>query len=101
VDRFVLAARLRPDGRQRAEALLAEHSTFGPEELETAFIRHAIFLSETEVIFLFEGEGSGDATRALFNDPVRSTLVSRWLPLFDGPLHRAAEAYYWERTAGS
>jgi hypothetical protein len=97
VDRFVLTARLRPDGRQRAETLLAEHSALGAEELETAFDRHAIFLSETQVIFLFEGEGVNEAVRALFNDPVRSTLMTHWLPLFDGPLHRAPEAYFWER----
>jgi hypothetical protein len=100
VNRFVLAARLRPDGRQRAETLLAEHSAFGAEELENAFDRHAIFLSETEVIFLFEGECANEAVRALFNDPVRSTLITHWLPLFDGPLHRASEAYFWERRAG-
>jgi hypothetical protein len=88
---------LRPDGRQRAETLLAEHSALGAKELETAFDRHAIFLSETEVIFLFEGEGVNEAVRALFNDPVRSTLMTHWVPLFDGPLHRAPEAYFWER----
>jgi hypothetical protein len=99
VDRFVLTARLKPDGRQRAETLLAEHSALGGEELETAFDRHAIFLSESQVIFLFEGEGVNKAVRALFNDPVRSTLMTHWLPLFDGPLHRAPEAYFWERRS--
>jgi hypothetical protein len=99
VDRFVLAARLKPDGRQRAETLLAEHSALGAEELETGFDRHAIFLSETEVIFLFEGKGADEAVRAVFNDPVGSTLISHWLPLFDGPLHRAKEAYFWEQQA--
>ena len=98
MDRFVLAAGLRPGGRERAETLLAEHSALGAEELETAFDRHAIFLSETEAIFLFEGKGSNEAARALFNDPVRSTLMSHWLPLFDGPFHRAQEAYLWERS---
>jgi hypothetical protein len=100
VDRFVLTARLKPDGRERAEMLLAEHAAFGAEQLEAAFDRHAIFLSETEVIFLFEGQGAPEAVRALFNDPARSTLVGHWLPLFDGPLHRAAEAYFWRRADG-
>jgi hypothetical protein len=99
VDRFVLAARLTPDGRRRAETLLSEHSALGAEELETALDRHVIFLSDTEVIFLFEGMDAPEAVRALFDDPVRSTLISRWLPLFDGPLHRAAEVYTWERRA--
>jgi hypothetical protein len=97
VDRFVLAARLKPGGRQRAEALLAQHAALGTEELETAFERHVIFLSETEVMFLFEGEGTHEAVRAIFDDPVQSTLIGHWLPLFDGPLHRADEAYLWER----
>jgi hypothetical protein len=99
VERFVLAARLKPNGRRRAEALLAEHSAFGAAELEAAFDRHAVFLSETEVIFLFEGRGAPEAVRALFNDPARSTLIGYWFPLFNGPLHRAAEAYFWECRA--
>jgi hypothetical protein len=97
MDRFVLVARLKPDGRQRAEELLAEHSALGGAELGTVLDRHAIFLSETEVVFLFEGEGSHESVRAVFNDPAQSTLISHWLPLFDGPLHQAEEAYLWER----
>jgi hypothetical protein len=101
MDRFVLTARLKPDGRRQALALLAEHSALGMEELETYLDRHTIFLTETEVIFLFEGEGAQEAVRALFNDPVRSTLIGRWLPLFDGPLHQALEAYSWGRQEDS
>ena len=101
MDRFVLVARLKPDGRRQAQALLAEHSALGMEELETYLDRHTIFLTETEVIFLFEGKGAHEAVRALFNDPVRSTPMSHWLPLFDGPLHQAPEAYVWERQGDS
>ena len=101
MNRFVLVARLTPDGRRQAQALLAEHSALGMEELETYLDRHTIFLTETEVIFLFEGKGAPEAVRALFNDPVRSTPISRWLPLFDGPLHQALEAYFWERQGDS
>jgi len=97
VDRLVLVARLKPGGRQRAEELIAEHAALGGAELDPALDRHAIFLSETEVVFLVEGEGSRESVRAVFNDPARSTLISHWLPLFDGPLHRAEEAYFWER----
>jgi hypothetical protein len=99
VDRFVLVARLKPDGRRRAEELLAQHSALGDAELEGAFDLHAVFLSETEVVFLFEGESAHESVRALFNDPVQSTLIAHWLPLFDGPLHRASQAYVWERRA--
>jgi hypothetical protein len=97
LDRFVLVARLQPGGRERAQELLTEHSALGMEELETHLDRHTIFLTETEVIFVFEGEGAPEAVRAIFNDPVRSTVVGRWLPLFAGPLHQALQAYAWER----
>jgi hypothetical protein len=97
MDRFVLVARLKPDGRQGAQNLLAEASALGGAELETAIERHAIFLSDTEVVFLFEGEGSHDWVRGVFNDPAQSTLIDHWLPLFEGPLHQAEEAYLWER----
>lgn len=97
MDRFVLVARLKPDGRRRAEELLAEHSALGGAELGSVLHRHAIFLSKSEVVFLFEGEGSHESVRAIFNDPAQSTLIGHWLPLFDGPLHQAEEAYLWER----
>lgn len=101
MDRFVLLARLKPDGHERAQALLAGRSALGSEELERALDRHAIFLAENEVVFLFEGEGAHEAVRALFNDPARSALIAHWLPLFDGPLHQAPEAYFWERQGAA
>ena len=101
MDRFVLTARLKPGGYRQVQTLLAEHSALSTGDLEKAFDRHAIFLSETEVIFLFEGEGADESVRALFDDPVRSAVIGHWLPLFDGPLHRAAEAYLWERQGAA
>jgi hypothetical protein len=98
MDRFVLVARLKPGSHEQAQARLAEHSLEGVKGLEGALDRHVIFLSETEVIFLFEGMGASESVRALFNDPVRSTAFDHWFPLFDGPLHRATEAYFWERA---
>jgi hypothetical protein len=94
VERVVLVARLRPGTRERAEQLLTDEAR--AEAPEGAFDRGAIFLSDTEVVFLFEGANAAEATRAILNDPVKSTVITPWLPLFDGPLHRAREAYSWE-----
>lgn len=85
MDRFVLAARLRPEGRQRAKALLGEPSVLGAKELDTAFDRYAVFLSESEVIFLFEGKGAHEAVRALQRsspvDPHQPLVAAlRWTP---------------------
>jgi hypothetical protein len=92
MDRVVLVARLRSDARDRARELLAQEPAVDP-----AFDRAAIFMSESEIIFLCEGREAEVSVRAILNDPVRSTKLGHWLPLFDGPLHRAPEVYFWER----
>ncbi len=95
MDRLVLVASLRPDGRERARELLA-HRKASPA-VESAFDREAIFMSQSEVIFVLEGEDADESLRAILNDPVSSTSLSPWLPLFDGPLHSTEEVYFWER----
>lgn len=98
MDRLVLVARLKPDSQERARELLAERRD--PGALEAAFDRWAVFMSESEIIFFFEGRDVDKAVTAMLNDPVRSTAISPWLPLFDGPLHSAPEADFWERDGG-
>jgi len=99
MDRVVLVARLRPDARERARELLAEERATASSE--GSVDRKAIFMSESEIVFLFEGPELEEWLRELFNDPVRSSDLGHWLPLFDGPLHRAPEVYLWKREAAS
>jgi hypothetical protein len=88
-DRIVLVARLKAGGREHAAKLLAD----GVEPIVPAFVdRWEIFLSASEVVFLFEGEGAHEKVLATLDDPVMSTALEPWLPLFEGPLHRAYEA---------
>jgi hypothetical protein len=97
MDRVVLVAHLRPDARKAALELLARERGSAP--VEAAFDRKVIFLSESEIVFLFEGPDADESIRGIFNDPVRSSEIGPWLPLFDGPLHWAPEASFWEREA--
>jgi hypothetical protein len=90
----MLVARLGHGKRERAEQLLTDEAR--ADAPEDAFDRGAIFLSDSEVVFLFEGASAAEAVRAILNDPVKSNVIAPWLPLFDGPLHRAHEAYSWE-----
>ena len=99
MDRVVLVARLRPDAREHALELLAQEPA--PAPVEESLDGRAIFISESEIVFLFEGLDADESLRAIFNDPVRSTELGHWLPLFDGPLHSASEVYFWEREAAS
>jgi hypothetical protein len=96
MDRVVLVAHLKPGSRQRAEELLAESSS--REDINAAFDRRAVFLSETEVVFFFEGPDAETSVGAIFNDPSESE-IGHWIPLFDGPLHWAPEAYFRASSA--
>lgn len=89
-----MVARLRSDGRERALELIEQHEA-GQHD-STDFERQAIFLSPEDVVFYFEGPDVEKTLRAILNDPVRSTEIGHWIPLFDGPLHAAREAYYRE-----
>ena len=94
MERFVLVARLRDGAHQRAHELAA--SPLPNDPAVDGFKRVAVFLSETEIVFVFEADSAERIVRRILNDPVQSTAITPWLPLFDGPLHRAEEAYYWQ-----
>jgi hypothetical protein len=53
--RLVAVLPLKPGARDRAEALLRERPPFDLEL--TRFDRHQVFLTNREVVFVFEGEG--------------------------------------------
>jgi hypothetical protein len=90
-----MIARLKPDAHDRARELAEQQEA---DHYATAeFARQAIFLAPGEVIFFLEGDDAARTVRGILDDPVRSTQLAPWIPLFEGPLHMAAEAYYWER----
>lgn len=92
MERLVLTARLKPGAYERAEELALAELSGGPGQ---ARLRGATFLSPSEVVFMIEGEDVDLHTREWFDDPVLSAAFSSWLPLFDGPLHRAREVATW------
>jgi hypothetical protein len=95
-ERFVLLAALKPGAREQALELLEKAAD--TEDHEAVTERQSVFLSDRDVVFLFEGEDARASVRELLNDPVRSTFLGSWLPLLDGPLHRAYEAFFFERS---
>lgn len=92
MERVVLVAALRPGVRERAVELVEMQA-----EEEPVTLRQGIYLSDSVVVFFFEGPEAEEAVREILNDPVRSTAVSPWLSLFNGPLHHAREALFFER----
>lgn len=93
MERIALIASLRPGTYEKAEELASDT----PTEPVTGIERWSIFLSPTEVTFVFEGEDVEERTREWFDDPVRSPAISPWLAIFDSPLHVAREASAWEQ----
>ena len=90
-----MIARLKPDSLDRARELSEQQEAGHYASAE--FERRAIFLAPEEVVFYIEGTDAARTVRGILNNPVRSTMLAPWIPLFDGPLHYAPEAFYWER----
>jgi hypothetical protein len=95
VARVVLTARLLEGARERALELSASVADPGAVGID----RLSVYLSESEVIFVIEGSDGEGFWRRTLDDPVRAAELGAWLPLFDGPLHRAAEVYHWSHEA--
>jgi hypothetical protein len=87
-EHLLLVARLKPDAVERARELASGDA---PPDPVLEGLRFSTFLSPTEVVFVIEGAGAEAKLREWFNDPARSSAISPWLPLFDGPLHAARE----------
>ena len=88
----MLTARLKEGARERALELVGSIPTpLEPDGFEWL----SVYLSECEVVFLTEAPEAELLVRQILDDPVRGTEIGPWLPLFDGPLHRAEEVYYW------
>jgi hypothetical protein len=99
VERLALIARLKPDAQPRAEELIAKGPPFDLEQ--GGFVRHSVFLSATEVIFVFEAHEVEWLVSALVDDPFQwmvAEALDEWRPLVDGRPRIARERFAWERA---
>ena len=87
----MLIAALKPGAREQPLDLLQRTAEASEQERVTE--RQGIFRSDRDAMF-FEGRDAGASVRDLVNNPVRSAVLSPWLPLFEGALHLACEAYF-------
>ena len=98
MQRVAVIARLKPDTDERARALVEKGPPFDPEKL--GFERHAVYMSDDQVVFVFEGALINALRRTLSSSGggVREAFAA-WEPLLDGMPHLAHETYFWERPA--
>jgi hypothetical protein len=95
MDAVMIVARLAPGVTGQAERLLRSGPPFDPDEL--GFHRHRVFLTATEVVFLFEAPEVEWIVDDLVNDPVVSAAFSAWRPILEGSPRLAHLQYSWKR----
>jgi len=96
--RLAIIARLKSGAEARAAELITKGPPFDPET--SGFERHSVFLSATEVVFVFEGPQVEWLVDELVENPFQwavSEALGEWRPLIDGPPRIAREAYSWQR----
>jgi hypothetical protein len=89
-------APLKPGMAERARELIAGGPPF---ELEnTKFVRHAVHLTDREVVFVFEGEGDSAALELSAEHPVIWEAAAAWQECFADRPRVARSAFSWERA---
>ena len=95
MESIAIVARLKPGTEERARELAMLEPAGAP-----GVSRISVFLSPGEAVFLLEGESPDEGFRTFLDDPVDSTMLAPWLPLFDGPIHRAPQLAHWDIPTG-
>ena len=91
--RLVIIARLKPGARATADQLLERGPPFDPGDL--GLRSHAVYLSESEVVFVFEAEQVEEVLEGLIENPVVARALDAWRPLVERAPRRGEERYYW------
>ncbi|MGH3005463.1 MAG: hypothetical protein ACRDOS_06085 [Gaiellaceae bacterium] len=96
MSRLVAVLPLKPGARDRAEALLREGPPFDLEQ--TQFDRHQVFLTDQEVVFVFEGEGPSHTLDLPAEDPALWKAAEGWRACLSDRPRVAVTAYSWARS---
>jgi hypothetical protein len=86
---------LREGTREVASEFLAEGPPFDPKEL--GLLRHRVFLTETEVVFVFETEGDLTTLDRILAEPEFWSIASAWEHLADGEPRVGTVAFDWSQ----
>jgi hypothetical protein len=92
VSRVAVAVPIKPERRERVRQLIEAGPPFDGDEL--GLERHHVFVTEGEVIFVFEGQDVRNAVRQLARD-ARFWKAAAWRDCIAGRPRIADEAYSW------
>jgi hypothetical protein len=96
MSRLVVVFPLTEGARGRARELLAAGPPF--ELGDTAFDRHEVFLTEREVVFVFEARGESATLQVPADDPELWKAAAAWRECLAGRPRKAEVAFTWERA---
>jgi hypothetical protein len=100
MNRLVVVAPLRPGGEARARELLDEGPPFDLEG--SPYESHEVFVTPTEVVFLFEGTATEGATlKFAAEDPGIWRAAKAWAECLEGRPRIARSAFSWKRETAS
>jgi hypothetical protein len=84
---------LREGMREVASEFLAEGPPFDPKEIGLS--RHGVFLTDSEVVFVFETEGNLTTLDRILAEPEFWSIVSAWDHLAAGEPRVGTVAFDW------
>jgi hypothetical protein len=94
MQRIVVIAKLKPDSHVAAAEILRAGPPYDPGDI--GLVRHGVYLSASEAVFVFEGPEVEQQLSGLLNDPATAAAFSVWAPLLEGTPSAAHELFYWE-----
>jgi hypothetical protein len=97
-DRAVIVVPLREGAREEAEALIRRGPPFDPSEVGLG--RHGVYLTESEAVFVFEGDASLFG-HYLAGPGVFVQAMAAWRPLIEGRARYGDPVYTWSPTPES
>jgi hypothetical protein len=97
--RLVVIVPLKEGTRARARELLDAGPPF--DLAGTALDRHDVFLTDREVVFLFETHGEAARIELAADDPELWKAGAAWRECLAGRPRHAEAAFSWEREGGS
>ena len=95
LDRVVVIAPLRKGAVEKARELVAAGPPFDPAD--KGLVRHEVFFTDTEAVFLFEGPAAGKVVQRLARDPATWRAAGEWRRLLAGTPRLARSGYTWAR----
>jgi hypothetical protein len=100
VERIAVVAGLKPGTEAQARALVEGGPPF--DLAAAGVVRHAVYVSTADVVFVFEGEEIERRLHELVTAQGESELgaaLDDWRDIVDGPARIARAAFMWEPPA--